>query len=334
VAYKVGNKWRGRVRRVGLPAQTEIFRTKAAAERWERKTLADFEDGHQPPSIEARRMTLADALDKYEKEVTPDKRGAAQEGYRIKLWRKQDLAAKHLTAVTSTDVAAFRKARKKEGKRPNTIRLELALLSNLYTVARTEWGMARLPNPVADTKKPSVVGSKRRRRLNPGGEGPLLWACRKTGPRWLAPLVVFAIETAMRRGEIAAMRAAWVKGAIVEIPLTKNGEPRRVPLSPRAQIALVRVRKALGGADKAMPSIYTISAYFKRAADAAGLADLHFHDMRREGTSRLFERGLGIEEVAAITGHKTWAILADYTKPIAENLVKKLAKKRPAEASL
>jgi integrase len=322
-----GGKWRARVRRRGFADQSETFRTRAAAERWARRIESDQDDGHQAPAAEAKRMTLAEALDKYEREVTPEKRGAAQEKYRIDLWRKQPVAARPLVNITPSDVAAFRKARKAAGKSANTIRLELMLLSNLFTVARTEWKMARLPNPVADTKKPSTVGTERSRRLRPGEEPKLLKACRATGPAWLVHLVVFAIETAMRRGEIVAMRNAWIAENIVNIPVTKNGEPRRVPLSPRAQTALGRLRKALGGLG-AMPSKYTVSIYFKRAADHAGLADLHFHDLRREGTSRLFERGFGIQEAAAVTGHKTWAMLRRYTAPKAEDLVRKLAQKK------
>jgi integrase len=328
-----GGKWRARVRRRGHPEQSETFRTKAAAERWARKAEADQDEGHQAPAAEAKRMSLADALDKYLKEVSAEKRGAAQEAYRIALWKKQTIAERPLVSITPSDVAAFRKARKAAGKSSNTIRLELMLLSNLFTVARTEWKMARLPNPVADTKKPSTVGTERSRRLRPGEEPKLLKACRATGPAWLPHLVVFAIETAMRRGEIVAMRDAWVADSIVEIPMTKNGEPRRVPLSPRAQTALGRLRKALGGSLDAMPSKFTVSIYFKRAADRAGLVDLHFHDLRREGTSRLFERGFGIQEAATVTGHKTWSMLRRYTAPQAEDLVRKLAEKKPTTQS-
>lgn len=322
-----GNKWRARVRTHGFPEQSETFRTKAAAERWVRKIESEQDEGHQAPPAEAKRMTLAAALDKYKKEVTAEKRGAKQEEYRIALWKRQELAQRPLVDITPSDIAEFRKARKKAGKAANTIRLEMMLLSNLYTVARTEWKLARLPNPVADTKKPSTIGTARSRRLKSGEEAKLLKASRATGPAWLAHLIIFAIESAMRRGEIAAMRESWFDGDIVEIPMTKNGEPRRVPLSPRAQTALARMRKALGGSIDPMPSIYTISTYFKRAADKAGSENLHFHDLRREATSRLFEQGLDIEEVAAITGHKTWSMLAIYTKPRAEDLAKKLAKK-------
>lgn len=329
-----GDKWRARVRRTGFAEQSQTFRTKAAAQRWAREIEQAQDQGHQAPPPEAKRLTLADALDKYEKEVSAEKRGAAQESYRIALWKKQDIALRPLVDITPSDVAEFRNRRKAAGKSANTIRLELMLLSNLFTVARTEWKLARLPNPVADTKKPSTIGTSRSRRLKPGEEVQLLKACRATGPAWLVHLVVFAIETAMRRGEIVAMRDRWIDGPIIDIPLTKNGEARRVPMSPRAQAALSRMRKALGGSLDAMPSKYTVSIYFKRAADRGQLQNLHFHDLRREGTSRLFERGLDLEEVAAITGHKTWAMLAVYTKPRAEDLAAKLAKKKPAEAGL
>src|SRR5208282_6819713 len=59
--------------------------------------------------------------------------------------------------------------------------------------------------------------------------------------------------------------------------------------------------------------------------ERALIENLHFHDLRHEATSRLFEKGLAIQEVAAITGHKTWAMLKRYTHPRPEDLLRKLA---------
>lgn len=111
---------------------------------------------------------------------------------------------------------------------------------------------------------------------------------------------------------------------MASLPMTKNGHPRRVPLSPRAQVALKRIRKAQGGT-LALPRGDGVSHAFAAAVRRAGCPGLRFHDLRGEATSRLFERGLALPEVASITGHLTWAMLAVYTKPRAEDLVRKLA---------
>ena len=71
-------------------------------------------------------------------------------------------------------------------------------------------------------------------------------------------------------------------------------------------------------------STNAISHRFKSLCNKVEIEELHFHDLRHEATSRLFERGLDIMEVAAITGHKTLHMLKRYTHPRAEDLAKKL----------
>lgn len=321
-----GDHYQAKVRRRGHPTQSATFRTKAAAERWARKIETGVDDGRPSHSADAKRLTLADALDRYARDVTPKKRSSVRELGRIKAWKAHHLAQRLLVEVRAADLAAYRDARLAVGAAANTIRLELALLSNVFTIARREWGLPGLPNPVVDTSKPSTIGTARTRRLKAGEEARLLWAARR-GPRWLAPLIILSIETAMRRGELVSLRDGMIEGDVVTLPITKNGHPRRVPLSPRAQVALARIRKAQGG-KLMLPRGDGITHAFTAAVRAAKCTGLRFHDLRREATSRLFERGLSLPEVASITGHLTWAMLAVYTKPRAEDLVRKLATKK------
>lgn len=324
-----GDRWQARVRRRGYGEQSAQFRTRAAAERWARSIEQQADHGRTATPADARRMTLGAALDRYLREVVPAKRGKAQEEYRIAMWRAEPLAQRALAEVRASDLAAFRDRRLAAGRSANTVRLELAVLSHLYTVARTEWDMAGLRSPLEDLSLPSTRGTARQRRLQPG-ELWALWKAARQGPAWLAPVIVLAIRTAMRRGELAGLRDGMIQGAVARLPMTKNGRPRAVPLAPGAQMALRRVRRAVG-ALSAMPEASTLSHAFGAAAKAAGLEDLHFHDLRHEATSRLFEAGLALPEVAAITGHLTWSMLARYTHPRAEALAEKLAapKKRP-----
>lgn len=326
---KRGERWQARVRRRGYPPQSDTFRTRAAAERWARDVEAKMDAGSfEATSTEARRLTLAEALERYATTVTPKKRGRVRELQRVDFWKAHKLASRPLAAIKPTDVAEHRDQRTAAGLGANSVRLELALLSHVFTVARKDWGMAGLVNPVKETTKPRLVGTERDRRLQPGEEARLLRACRAVGPAWLVHVVVLAIETAMRRGEMARLTADRIRGPIADLGLTKNGARRRAPLSPRALVALRRIRRVLGDR-MAMPAASTITHAFTAAAKAAGLQDLHFHDLRHEATSRLFELGLNIAEVAAITGHKTWSQLARYTHPKAEDLAAKLAKKSP-----
>ncbi len=138
-----------------------------------------------------------------------------------------------LAAIRGRDVAeAVREMTEAEGKSPNTVRLHLALLSHLFNVARTEWGMEALSNPVELVRK-SRVPRGRDRRLVGDEEERLLAACRAMNPE-LAAIVTIAIETAMRQGEI--MGLIWDKIDLsqrcVTLEFTKNGEKRIVPLTP------------------------------------------------------------------------------------------------------
>lgn len=330
---KRGERYQARIRRTGYPEQSDTFRTKAAAERWARDIEAKMDAGafHAPAPAD-RRMTLAQAVDKYRKEVTVRKRGEVQEGRRLDAWAAHPLAARPLERITTADVTAHVQARMAAKKSPNTVRLELALLSHIFTTARKRWLMSGLQNPVLDTEKPSISGTARTQRLRVGDEGRLLWACRKSGPKWLPHIVVLAIETGMRRGEIASLVPDRVQGDIAHLPITKNGRPRSVPLSPRAQAAIRRALRAHRRGK--MPLAHEITQKFAIGCKLAGLSKLHFHDLRREAVSRLFERGFSLPEVAAISGHLTWSQLAVYTKPRAEDLARKLAapKENPAKA--
>jgi integrase len=229
---------------------------------------------------------------------------------------------------------------------PNTINKHLILLSHLFNVARSEWGMESLRNPIENLRRPKTTKG-RDRRLRPDEERFLIKAAAAVSPMF-DKVIVIAIETAMRRGEIATMQREWLDKNlhILKIPDTKNSEKRDVPLSPKAMEALTALPIQLDGS--VWPGIYAdkISHKFKEACtlgckayveecEAKGVAPdpnflqgLNFHDLRHEATSQLFERGFNIMEVAAITGHKTLTMLLRYTHLHAEDLAKKLRRPR------
>jgi integrase len=322
-----GGAWQAKVRRKGYPAQTATFRTQAAAERWARDIEGKVDKGTLSPTDgEARRITLTEALERYELEVTAKKKGAKREKQRIKAWRAHALATRVLGAIRSHDIAQARNAMQKAGLGPNAVRLNLAVVSHLFTIARTEWGLAGLPNPVLEVAKPSTVGTERDRRLVGDEETRLLQAAEAC-TWWLRPAIVLAVETAMRRGELARLRWDWIdaEGGTLRLPTTKNGTPRTIPLTPAALAQLKAMPRNIDGRVLGT-NPDEISHQFATARKAAGIVDLHFHDLRREAISRLFESGLGIQEVATVSGHHTWAMLKRYTEPKATDIAKKLAK--------
>lgn len=338
--------WQARVRKKGWPQQTRTFDLKAHAAVWARAVELEMERGVFVSRAEAEATTLAEALNRYEAEVSVRKRGSARERRRIERWRQRPLAKRSLASIRGKDIADYIRERETEGAGPNTIRLDLALLSHLFTVARSAWGMESLSNPVALVKgsRPKLPRG-RDRRLLPGEEARLLAACRAYGGP-LEAIVALALETAMRRGEIAAMRWEHLdrRARVLRVPETKTGEPRRVPLSSRVLEVLDGLASPQGRPRRIDGYVWGVTAnaitqafgrVVKRAlkdyeveCTAAGeepdprmLRGLRFHDLRHEATSRLFEKGLNPMQVAAITGHKTLQMLKRYTHLRAEDLV-------------
>lgn len=155
-------------------------------------------------------------------------------------------------------------------------------------------------------------------------------ACKASGAPLLDPMVVLAVETAMRLGEL--LNLTWghldLTARVATLPETKNGESRRVPLSTRAVEVLRGIPRHLSDARVfwRWSRADSFENAWRRAVGKAGIADLRFHDLRHEATSRLFERGFNMMEVAAITGHKTLQMLKRYTHHLrAETLVARLA---------
>jgi integrase len=176
-------------------------------------------------------------------------------------------------------------------------------------------------------RRPSVPQG-RKRRLEDGEEERLLTACDRGRTPLLKQLVVLAIETSMRRGELLGLRWEHVHlvKRIVHLPVTKNGESRDVPLSRRATDTLTALSKhKQPGIDCVFPmSGHSVRLAFERLRTRAKMSDLRLHDLRHEAISRLFERGLNVAEVSAISGHKELRMLQRYTHLRAIDLVARL----------
>ena len=198
------------------------------------------------------------------------------------------------------------------------------LLGHVFEVARKEWGI-QVHNPVRDIKLPAN-GRPRDRRLQAGEEPRLLVACQEARNPWLLPIVQLALETAMRQGELIRLRWEHIdlSRRTAHLPDTKNGEARTVPLSTTAIRVLRALPRSLHG--QVFPGITTeaIKRAYIRAVRRAGIENLRFHDLRHEATTRMFEKGLNIMEVATITGHKDLRMLRRYTHLKAEDLARKL----------
>ncbi len=315
--------WQAYIRRRGYPAQIRTFDSKTRAEIWARQIEAEMDRGAFVSRAEAESTTLADALARYQKEISSKKRGRVQESSVIASLSNSPLGRRSIGSIRGIDLAKYRDALLADGYNPITIKRRLAVLSHLYKVAVREWGIGGLTNPVPHVSL-AVTNTARTRRLIDDEESRLLEATKTYGGE-IGPLITWAIETAMRRGEIAAMRWEHLdrKHHVLLVPETKTGTPRKVPLSSRALGVLDDLPRRLDGRVWSMRPD-SITHAFAAVCTAAGIEGLIFHDLRHEATSRLFEKGLNPMEVAAITGHKTLQMLKRYTHLRAEDLVGRL----------
>ena len=315
--------WQVRVRKRGHPAQTRTWRTKAEAQAWARQVENEMDRGVFVSRKEAENTPLAEALDRYAKEVSARKKGAVQEQSIINKLLESTLADTFLASIQGKDIAKYRDTMLADGYSPITVRRRLSLLSHLFTIAGKEWGMAGLANPVQMVSVQKPNNARDRRFV--GDEEKRLWAAAQEYGEPLPSIIRFAMETAMRRGEIVAMlwRHVDLRACVLLVPDSKSGDPRRVPLSSRALAVLAHLPRRVDGQVWGIRAD-SITQAFDRACRRAAIEDLRFHDLRHEATSRLFEKGLNPMQVAAITGHKTLQMLKRYTHLRAEDLAKLL----------
>lgn len=275
--------------------------------------------------------TLREALQYYRHRVSILKKGYQQENYRIEQMSRSFLGDLIPRKTTSVEIATYRDLRLQtvnpKTKKPlsnATVRLELALLSNFFDIARIEWGLCDL-NPVSNVRKPKVPPG-RDRRLTAREERLILRYAHGHKNAQLFSIIVLAMETAMRQGEIVGLRWEHInlKTRIAHLPETKNGSKRDIPLSSRARDVLIRLGVKTSGKVFGYNS-NGIKSTWRSMIKRLGIENLHFHDLRHEATSRFFELGtLDMMEIAAITGHKSLSMLKRYTHLKAQRLVRKL----------
>jgi integrase len=294
------------------------FHTKAEAAAWALDREAEL------AGRKAYTGTVADVLQQYAKDVSPTHRGERWERTRLARLERDPLAAVPLASLTPADIAAWRE-RRLRAISGASVRRELVLLTAAFEVARREWGWLRT-NPARDVKKPPSPPS-RKRRIPPDEVDRLMLAfglgdglradtaMQRTGLAFL-----FALETAMRAGEILALTETDVhlRERYVRVAQSKNGDARDVPLSSAA----IKILKALPGHVFAVDP-GTRDVLFRRAKVAAEIPDLHFHDARAEAIWRL-SRKLDPLELARVVGHRDLRSIMLYYRPTVSELATRL----------
>lgn len=342
IQCKGPGQYQAQIRKTGYKSRFATFPSELEAKVWYAQILLQMENGTyiEPGSIKVN-PTLGEALDRYMRDITPQKKGAPQEINRIKALQRSSLGSIKLEELTPATLSAYRDFRLKTVAASTFIK-ELALISNLFNVAIVDWALD-LQNPVVKVRKPKVRNS-RDRTLSPVEKKYLLDSCARSESKSLHSLVMLALETAMRKGEIVSLD--WTNIDLVDrtafLPDSKNETGRYVPLSSNAIQALKsqgpktkgsvlefsRSDSSNGAWSRAVKSareIYRMDCLTSGAEPHRGfLMDFTFHDLRHTAITMLATKIPNHLELAAMTGHKNLKMLQRYYHPSAAETAKKL----------
>jgi integrase len=318
-----GLRYQVKVRLKGHPPQAATFRRKKEAERWAQSTEAALRERRYFKAAESERRTVGEAIDRYMLEILPTKRSGRSQRAQL-LWWRRELGSLTLADLTPAAIADCRDRLARgetPSKKPSTSATQvryLAALSHTLAVALREWGWLT-ENPARNVRRPKEPGG-RVRFLSEEERTALLAACKRSRNPLLYLLVVLALATGARLGELLGLRWADVDltRGVARLARTKNGEPRALLLGGHA-IAVLAARAAERRMDTSLvfPSEHgrtpaTLRKPWERALAAAGIENFRFHDLRHTAASYLAMTGATPTDIAAVLGHKTLAMVKRY----------------------
>ena len=335
------NAFRVRIFRKDQKSITKSFGSELAAAEWLKKTQAQLELGIYQEETKNHvnlRVTFREAIDKYIPAHSIHKGNHKTESGILNILANR-WEGKSLSAISKQDIVLLKDDLLAKGRAASTVNHYLNALSQLYQIASNEWGL-KLTNPIVGIKRMSEPQG-RMKRLSTEAESTLLSYCNLNGLDYLANIIVIAIETGMRSGEILSMRWEDVDFANRRVLLrhTKNGDSRQVPLTNRAKQVLEQLSSKETDELVFEHCRWAIRRHFAKAVRQSAkahigaqnpFAGLRFHDLRHEALSRLSDKGLNVMEIAHISGHRTLAMLRRYTHPCHETLLNKLDKMNSA----
>lgn len=337
---KRGDAFRVRVIRKGYITQSKTFKTRTDAVKWARKIETEIDQGMiKPKKTLANRMldkqlSFGEAAEHYIKNHSIHKRNCKTESGTIRTLITQ-WGPEHIQSIDKAKVFILRDDLLSRGRSGDTINHYYNAISKIYQMLQTEWSIP-IDNPIKGIKR-LPANPSRTKRINGEIETALLLACAQSTSKLLKPIVEFALETGMRRGEIMGLK--WFD---IDLPcrraflhVTKNGESRQVPLTLKAVQILSEVEAEQ--VEYVFPlKLDALRRYFDKAIKNAKnnwkicginpFDDLRLHDCRHEALSRLSDAGLNVIELSHISGHKTLTQLARYTHPSHEAIFSKLDK--------
>jgi len=300
--------------------EAQTFDRKQAAKAWLDRRETEL---REPGALERREdPKLADVIDRY---VAESKRAIGRTKAQVlRAIKTYDVADLRCSQITSADIVAFARALPVQ---PQTVQNYLSHLGAIFAVARPAWGYPLNRQAMKDafvvTRKLGLTGKSRARERRPTlGEldrimehfGVVQQRRPRSAP--MQKIVVFALFSTRRLEEIT--RITWgdydetrVLVRDMKHPGDKEGNDTWCDLPPEASAVI----ESMPRTDRRIFPYSTdaIGAAFTRACKVLGIENLHFHDLRHEGVSRLFEMGKTIPQVASVSGHRSWASLTRYS---------------------
>ena len=324
------------VRRKGFKTLVKSFRTRTEAKKWGRAIERDWDQGKYIDYSEAQGFTLGEVMQRYIREDKHKQiKSWRMHEFRIAILLKDTISDTNLLRLSSKHLSEF-KDRKRKEVGPSTWNKYLSLISVVIDTARRDWGIYLPNNPVHSGVRDKEPRPRDRTLVDDEYER-LLQACdqmkqvrfRKGDTAihlYLKSMIIFSVETAIRQGELLAMRYDQFNfdKRTLHIPETKNGEPRTIPLSTKAIKVIQSVPRRLDG--KVFPlSCDSLKFWFGEAKREAKISGFRWHDLRRYACSLLFEKGLSVPELQLVSGHKDPRVLLNtYTALSAEKIAIKL----------
>ncbi len=225
---------------------------------------------------------------------------------------------KRLSEITANYIDLYKQKRLEIGVKQNTIARELQVIRNMFYYA-SKRNKFFGKNPVSESGLP-VYNDKKERVLTKEEESRLLKAC----PEQLREIVLIALITGMRQGEILALRWDWIDFDENEIKLpqthVKTNKSRIIPVSQKLRTILLERRLKSGGSDFVFPSknsgtghVNWVKRSFKTACKKATVDNLRFHDLKHTAITRMVEAGIQIADISKIVGTSYQLIVERYS---------------------
>ena len=322
-----------RIKRGGriVHRETKTFDREAAAKTWIKKREGALAapgalDAILAPPVED--PPLSDVIDRYnEDKLKPHGKTKDQV---LRTIQGSELGQMTCSKITSQAIVEFASSLEVQ---PQTVLNYVSHLSSIFTVARPAWGYPLDPQAMADAmvvlKKLGRTSKSRQRTRRPTLEelDKLLnhfqtIETKKPHSNPMCRLILFAIFSTRRQEEITRITYEDLNREHLELivrdmknPGEKIGNDVTTNLTPEAlRLIDSQAGKTKNKAGRVFPyNPQSVSAAFTRACSILGIEDLHFHDLRHDGISRLFEMGRGIPQVACVSGHRSWVSLKRYT---------------------